>query len=148
MALIGRSFAYLYSQIRLVFAVVAFLALPALALAQSQTPAIQAAPGPVSGSSASAAPDTATLLRELEAMKQRITEIETELKARGSAPAAPAAAPAAASSATALPAAKAPLAPAAPASGAPPAVTSAPALVPATSLAATQTPAIRPPSIR
>jgi len=84
MLLIHRLFVRLQQQIRLLLALSAFFFLPALLLAQSQDPAATTATAANSGENAMPAPppDNTTILRELDAMKQRIAELQAALQAR------------------------------------------------------------------
>jgi hypothetical protein len=104
--------------------------------AQSQAASAQVSSDVNSGGTVAPGNDNAAILRELDAMKQRIVELEAQLKARGGAPADAAAATTAAE----LSAAKEHLLPSPAASTSQPAVTGTSSVVPTTTLASMQTP--------
>ncbi len=104
--------------------------------AQSQAAPAQVSSDVNSGGTVAPGNDNAAILRELDAMKQRIVELEAQLKARGGAPADAAAATTAAE----LTAAREHLLPSPAASTSQPAVTGTSSVVPTTTLASMQTP--------
>ena len=102
MSLIRSVFLRSHTQTRLILALSALLSLPAMVAAQSQAPAVASDSSSGRSHTAPAAdPDNAAILRELDAMKQRIADLEAELRARGAAPADAAAAETAAELTTA-----------------------------------------------
>jgi hypothetical protein len=103
--------------------------------AQSQEPTAQVNSDANSGGSVAPGNDNAAILRELNAMKQRIAELEAQLKARGGAPEDTTAAATAAE----LTAAKEHLLPGPASTISQPAVTTASSVVPMTTLASMQT---------
>jgi hypothetical protein len=130
-----------------VIALTLFVLIPRISAAQAQetTPASTSQVSSDTnsgGATAAPASDNAAILRELAAMKQRIAELEAELKARGDATADT---PAAATAAD-LTAAKEHLLPVPSAASAQPVMTGASSSVPATTLASTETPG-KPPAV-
>ncbi|MGC2298801.1 MAG: porin, partial [Acidobacteriaceae bacterium] len=118
----------------LVFALL-FISLHATAQSQDS-----AAPDASSGGAVAPPADNAAILRELDAMRQRIAELEAQLKARGGAPA-----DAAAITAAELATAREHLLPVPAANSSQAAGATVSSLVPATTLASTKTPEPAPP---
>lgn len=84
MSLIRSPFVCWFRQARLLSGLCAVALLPMLAAAQSQSPAAQTTTGSGSVPASTPAPasDNADILRELDAMKQRIAALEAQLRAR------------------------------------------------------------------
>ena len=127
MSLIPSDFVCLDRRARLLFALaLGFVLIPSRGVAQSAESSSQVNSDANSGGNVAPSADSAAILRELDAMKQRIAELEAELKARGPAPADASAA----TTATELTAAKDHLLPAPAATSTQPAQTSASSVVP------------------
>jgi hypothetical protein len=122
------------------FVLTLFVLLPCISVGQSQDSSSQLSTDANSGGNAAPAANNSEILRELAAMKQRIAELEAQLKARGGAPADATAA----ATASELTGAEQHLLPAPPATTAQPALTGSTSPLPSTTLATKETPAPTP----
>jgi hypothetical protein len=140
MSLIRISKVCLKTKATFAFVLTLLVLLPCISVGQSQDSSSQLSTDTNSGGNAASVSDNATILRELAAMKQRIAELEAQLKARSGAPADATAAATAAE----MTAAEQHLLPGPPATTAQPALISSSSLVPQTTLATKETPAQNP----
>jgi hypothetical protein len=140
MSLIRISKVCLKTKATFAFVLTLLVLLPCISVGQSQDSSSQLSTDTNSGGNAASVSDNATILRELAAMKQRIAELEAQLKARSGAPADATAAATAAE----MTAAEQHLLPGPPATTAQPALISSSSLVPQTTLATKETPAQTP----